>query len=109
MSTVIIIVTLLVASPELSTSEFVWTRYNNQTGMPNVFYVCSLGLLMCLFSSSGYEGGAHMAEETKNASSSAPKGIVLTTIATAITGLIYLIGLLYACNNKIGEYFSGLT
>ena len=50
-----------------------------------------------------------MAEETKNASSSAPKGIVLTTIATAITGLIYLVGLLYACNNKIGEYFEGET
>jgi amino acid transporter len=96
-STLIIIITLLVASPELSSSKFVWTEYNNETGMPNVGYVCCLGLLMCLFSSSGYEGGAHMAEETKNASSSAPKGIVLTTIATALTGLAYLLGLLYAC------------
>jgi amino acid transporter len=38
-----------------------------------------------------------MAEETKNASSSAPKGIVLTCIVTAITGLVYIAGLLYAC------------
>lgn len=96
-STIVIIITLLVASPKLSSSEFVWTEYNNETGMPNVFYVSCLGLLMCLFSSSGYEGGAHMAEETKNASSSAPKGIVLTCLASALTGLCYLIGLLYAC------------
>lgn len=96
-STLIIIITLLVASPTLSSSSFVWTEYNNETGMPNKFYVCCLGLLMCLFSSSGYEGGAHMAEETKNASSSAPKGIILTCIATSITGFVYLLGLLYAC------------
>jgi len=52
---------------------------------------------MCLFSFSGYEGGAHMAEETKNAAESAPRGIVLTCIATTFTGLVYITGLLYAC------------
>jgi amino acid transporter len=75
--------------------------------MPNALYVSCIGLLMCLFSFSGYEGGAHMAEETKNASSSAPKGIILTCIVTAITGLIYIAGILYACNNKIEEQFKG--
>jgi len=75
--------------------------------MPNALYVSSIGLLMCLYSFAGYEGGAHMAEETKNASSSAPKGIVLTCIVTAITGLVYIAGLLYACNNKIAEQFYG--
>jgi len=71
--------------------------------MPNAFYVSCIGLLLCLFSFAGYEGGAHMAEETKNASSSAPKGIILTCIVTGITGLVYIAGLLYACNNKIAE------
>jgi amino acid transporter len=75
--------------------------------MPNALYVSCIGLLMCLFSFAGYEGGAHMAEETKNASSSAPKGIILTCIVTAITGLIYIAGILYACNNKIDEQFKG--
>ena len=94
-------------SPEVSTSKFVWTHYNNETGMPNTLYVCSIGLLMCLYSFSGYEGGAHMAEETKNAASSAPRGIVLTCIVTGLTGLVYIVGLLYACNNKIEEQFRG--
>lgn len=75
--------------------------------MPNAFYVSCIGLLMCLFSFAGYEGGAHMAEETKNASSSAPKGIILTCVVTGITGLVYIAGLLYACNGKIHEQFSG--
>jgi amino acid transporter len=96
-STLIIIASILIFSPELSTNKFVWTHYNNDTGMPNVLYVSCIGLLMCLFSFSGYEGGAHMAEETKNAASSAPRGIVLTCIVTAFTGLVYIIGLLYAC------------
>lgn len=106
-STVIIIVSVAIASDNLSTSKFVWTHYNNETGANSVLYVCCIGMLMSLFSFTGYEGGAHMAEETKNASSSAPKGIVLTCLVTALTGLVYIAGLLYACQNKIQEYFDG--
>jgi amino acid transporter len=96
-STAAIIATLLIVSPKLSSSEFVWTQYNNETGMPSPIYVSCIGLLMCLFSFSGYEGGAHMAEETKNAAASAPRGIVMTCIATSLTGVVYIVGLLYAC------------
>lgn len=97
LSTVLIIGSLLIASPSLSTSEFVWTRFNNETHIPSTAYVSCIGLLMCLFSFAGYEGGAHMAEETKNASKSAPRGIILTCIVTGFTGLLYIGGLLYAC------------
>jgi len=99
--------TILLASPKLSSSEFVWTGYNNETGMPSPVYVACIGLLMCLFSFSGYEGGAHMAEETKNAAASAPRGIVMTCIATALTGVVYIVGLLYACQDKISEITDG--
>ena len=34
--------------------------------MPSVLYVSCVGLLMCLFSFSGYEGGAHMAEKQQH-------------------------------------------
>ena len=98
-STVVIIASILIASPYLSSSSFVFTQYNNETGMPNSLYVSCIGLLMCLFSFSGYEGGAHMAEETKNAAASAPRGLVLTCLVTAGTGFVYIVGLLYACQN----------
>ena len=50
---------------------------------------------MALFSFSGYEAGAHMSEETTKATTAAPKGIIYTCLATAITGFAYLLGLLY--------------
>lgn len=55
-----------------------------------------IGLLMALFSFSGYEAGAHMAEETTKASESAPRGILYTCLLTAATGLVYIVGILYA-------------
>ncbi|TNV80914.1 hypothetical protein FGO68_gene5046 [Halteria grandinella] len=101
LSTVVITATLLLVSPTLSTPSFVFTHYNNDTGMPSVLYVSCIGLLMCLFSFSGYEGGAHMAEETKNASESAPRGIILTCLVTGVTGFVYICGLLFACQDTI--------
>jgi len=97
----------MLASPSLSSSEFVWTKFNNETNIPSSAYVSCIGLLMCLFSFAGYEGGAHMAEETKNASKSAPRGIILTCVVTGLTGLLYITGLLYACQDKIDIYFEG--
>ncbi|CDW88429.1 apc amino acid permease [Stylonychia lemnae] len=106
-STFVVVIVLLIVSPRLSSSDFVWTQYNNGSNLPNVPYSCCIGLLMCLFSFSGYEGGAHMAEETKNASSSAPWGIVYTCLASAFTGIIYITGLLYSCQNYIQEILDG--
>jgi len=56
---------------------------------------------MISFSFSGYESGATMAEETKQASISAPKGIVFTCIIAAVIGFIYIVGLLFAMNENI--------
>eukprot|EP00347_Sterkiella_histriomuscorum_P010495 403376063 len=106
-STIVVIACLLIASPQLSSSEFVWKQYNNGSNLPSVGYTCCIGLLMCLFSFSGYEGGAHMAEETRNASLSAPKGIIYTCIASALTGILYIIGLLYASQGQIDEILDG--
>ena len=105
-STVVIITSILGAATQLASRDFVWYSYNNETGLsdPNTgldtpsqkFYICCIGLLTALFGFCGYEGGAHMAEETTDASKSAPKGIIMTCIATAIFGFTYLLGLLYA-------------
>lgn len=57
-----------------------------------VGYVMLVGLLGALFAFSGYEAGAHLAEETQNATVSAPWGIIGTCITVAITGFIYIVG-----------------
>lgn len=99
----------MLVAPSHSTSEFVWTEFYNNTHINSVTYVCMIGLLMSLFSFSGYEAGAHMAEETVNASSSAPKGILFTCLCTTITGFIYIIGILYAINGNIAGINHGQT
>ena len=49
-----------------------------------------------------------MAEETTNASMSAPRGIFMTCVMTGITGFVYFLGLLYACNDQIDNIITPL-
>jgi amino acid transporter len=85
----LIIVIVILASPEdRADADFVFTEFNNDTGLRNhdgypnflttlmIFsrYVVLLGLLTTMFSFSGYEAGGHVAEETKGARKAAPKG-----------------------------------
>ena len=69
-TTIAIVICLLAYPSSHNTNEFVWSSTNNDTGFPqsNFGYVVLLGLLMSTFAFSGYEAGAHMAEETTNAS-----------------------------------------
>jgi len=98
-STVVVVLVLMLATPMRSTSSFVWESTYNNTGASSMIYVSAIGILMSLFSFSGYEAGAHMAEETEDATSSAPWSIVHTCIAGGVTGFVYLLGLLYAALN----------
>lgn len=108
-STIVIIVAIIAAAPERSTSTFVWTEFYNTTGMDNVFYVLLIGNLTTLYGMSGYEAGAEVSEETKNACVSAPKGIVNGVIAGILIGFAFFLGLLYAMNNDIDGVLNGLT
>lgn len=60
----------------MSSHEFVWTKFNNETGFSSSIYVCMIGILMSMFGISGYESGATMAEETAHASRAAPIGMI---------------------------------
>jgi amino acid transporter len=57
-STLVIIVAIVAAAPERSSSNFVWTSYYNTTGLDNPAYVCIIGLLTTLYGLSGYEAAS---------------------------------------------------
>ena len=57
-SVFIIIIAIVSAAPERSSSTFVWTGYNNTTGMDSPVYVCIIGLLTTLYGLSGYEAAS---------------------------------------------------
>ena len=57
-------------------------------------YVCLIGLLQAQFCLSGYDSAALMSEETKNAASSAPWGIIWAVAGSFVLGWLFRISLL---------------
>ena len=67
---------LIVFAKDVSDTNFVFSKYNNETGFENggkyihiasfftLGYVCLIGLVMALFGITGFENGASLAEET---------------------------------------------
>eukprot|EP01038_Epipyxis_sp_PR26KG_P014579 gene14579-19579_t len=92
----IIIIVILAVPKSLNTGEFVFTSYYNDTGFSSQSYVIAIGLLTGLFAFSGFEASAHMAEETHDAATTAPKGIIYTVFATGIGGIFYVMCLLFS-------------
>jgi amino acid transporter len=93
---IVIIIALLSIPEHLNSSEFVFTKYVNETGFENKSYVVVIGLLTGMYSFAGYEASAHMAEETGSATTAAPKGIINTVLATGVGGIAYALALLYS-------------
>lgn len=99
---VVILFTLLMLAPKLNSPDFVFFDYNNDTGINSVPYVASISLLYSLWSFSGYDASAHLAEETQGSRVNAPMGIIYTVAATAIGGFVYTLALLFAVQNITG-------
>ena len=57
-------------------SSWTLTGFHNETGWAFAPYVFLIGLLMAQYTYTGYDASAHVAEETKDARSRRPAGIV---------------------------------
>ncbi|KAF7551722.1 hypothetical protein G7046_g7626 [Stylonectria norvegica] len=93
-SVLIIIVTVLVMAPTRRSGEFVFSHYEVSSGWPEgwSFFV---GLLQAAYTLTGYGMVASMCEEVQNPEREVPKAIVLSVAAAGITGVIYLIPILF--------------
>ncbi|MFE9538432.1 amino acid permease [Streptomyces sp. NPDC006691] len=94
----------LVPDHHRSTS-FVFTDFVNETGFTNSLYVVLIGLLMAQYTFTGYDASAHMTEETHDASTAGPRGIVRSIWTSWIAGFVLLLGFTYA----IGAYDTQLN
>ena len=106
-STLFVVFVIFSFSPKLAKSQFVFTTYNNDTGFSSAMYVSTLGLLTALYGFSGYEGGAHLAEETNDANIAAPKGIIYSCLLSFITGLLFNLAILYGTQGNINQVING--
>ncbi|KAJ5450115.1 uncharacterized protein N7458_006564 [Penicillium daleae] len=98
-SVIIILIVLLTMADHLNSGEFVFAEYDSsQSGWPAgwAFFV---GLLQAAYTLTGYGMVASMCEEVQNPHREVPKAIVLSVVAAGITGLLYLIPVLFSMPN----------
>jgi len=101
---VLVIVGALALIPDRHQSaSFVFTKFVNNTGWHSSFYVVLLGLLLAQYTFTGYDASAHMTEETRDAATAGPRGIVASIVVSLIAGWILLIGVTFAIQNYGGE------
>lgn len=98
-SVIIIFVTLFSMADHLRSGRFVFANYNaSASGWPSgwAFFV---GLLQAAYTLTGYGLVASMCEEVQNPAREVPKAMVLSVAAAGVTGVIYLIPLLFTMPN----------
>ncbi|KAK6851203.1 amino acid permease-like protein [Apiospora arundinis] len=94
-SIIIILIVLLVMSPEKRSGEFVFTHYDaSASGWP-LGWSFFIGLLQPAYVLTGYGMVASMCEEVQSPEREVPKAIVLSVVAAGFTGLIFLIPVLF--------------
>jgi amino acid permease (GABA permease) len=104
---VVIIVGVLAFVPAHHQSAgFVFTHTVNNTGFSSTFYVVLIGLLLAQYTFTGYDASAHMTEETHQASTAGPRGIVMSIVVSLFAGWVLLIGLTFAIQNYNKELAS---
>src|SRR4051794_2481322 len=89
---VAVIVLVLAFVPDRHQSlTWTFTEFRNSTGWASPIYAILIGLLMAQYTYTGYDASAHVAEETRNASVDAPKGIVRSVWVSILAGWVLLI------------------
>ncbi|PIM66018.1 amino acid permease, partial [Streptomyces sp. JV178] len=99
---VVIVGALAIVPDEHRSASFVFTEFVNNTGWGSAFYVVLLGLLMAQYTFTGYDASAHMTEETHDASTAGPKGIVRSIWTSWVAGLVLLLGFTFAIQSYDG-------
>jgi amino acid permease (GABA permease) len=95
---VLIIVAVLVIKPaHHQSASFVFTHFVNDTGLKvGDLYVILIGLLLAQYTFTGYDASAHMTEETHDAATAGPRGIVNSILVSLGAGWVLLIGITFA-------------
>ena len=102
-TTAVLVVALLWFAPAIDISRlWTFTNYSGEAGgnvfpqSDNIGYLFLLCLLLPVYTITGYDASAHTSEETKNAATSVPKGIVNAVIWSSLIGWIMVIAITLA-------------
>ena len=96
-TTAVLVIACLIFAPAIDLSRlWTFTNYSGDAGggvfpqSDNVGYLFLLCLLLPVYTITGYDASAHTSEETKNAATSVPKGIVTAVFWSSIVGWVMI-------------------
>ncbi|RGP78393.1 hypothetical protein FLONG3_3529 [Fusarium longipes] len=92
---IIIIITMAVVSPTKHTPEFVFTKFENNSGWANDAVAWSIGLLSSCYVLIGYDGATHLSEEMEKAETGVPRAMVGCILINWPLGFAFLLVVLF--------------
>lgn len=104
----IIVVALIVLPHHHQSAGWVFTHFENNTGWHSGIYVFLIGLLMAQYTLTGFDASAHVAEETRNASTTAPQGMIRSVVVSIVAGWILLLAVTFAIQSWVGARDSSI-
>ncbi|EFJ43640.1 hypothetical protein VOLCADRAFT_96197 [Volvox carteri f. nagariensis] len=87
---------LLLLAPKRQPVEYVFTSWQSDstlTGITSPLYTVLLGILMAQWSFTGYDGAAHVAEETLHAELVVPAAMLLSILGAGLCGFVLMLTL----------------
>jgi amino acid transporter len=100
---VVVIIAILVIVPERHQSvDFVFTERINNSGFAMSmywWYVLPCGFLLTMYTITGYDTSAHVAEETREAEEAAAKGVWQSVASSALIGWFVLLAITFAATD----------
>ncbi|KAI0755586.1 APC amino acid permease [Fomes fomentarius] len=99
-----LVIAVLAAAPSHQSAKFVFRTFIDNTGVDapgwgeraSPAYVVVIGILMAQYTLTGFDGSAHMTEETRNAAMSGSIGIVMAIGVSALLGWFVILGFLFS-------------
>ncbi|KAB8349806.1 hypothetical protein FH972_023819 [Carpinus fangiana] len=92
----VIMITVAAAAPSHRDATFVFRTWINNTGWRNNAIAFITGLVNPLYSLGGLDGVTHITEEMPRPSRNAPLAIAITLAIAFVTGLAYLVALMFS-------------
>ncbi|KAH8803093.1 amino acid/polyamine transporter I [Xylogone sp. PMI_703] len=100
-----IAIAVLAKAPTHQSAKFVFATFNDGTGDPgwsvraSPAYVACCGILMSQYTITGFDASAHLSEETRKASWSAPIGVISSVGFSALFGFFVILSFLFSIQN----------
>ena len=86
---------MAVVSPSKHTPEFVFTKFENNSGWDNDAVAWSIGLLSSCYVLIGYDGATHLSEEMDKAETGVPRAMVGSILINWPLGFAFLLVVLF--------------